>query len=345
MILENHNYQNLLDQYPIIDFDIENDEHCIELSNLSTLPIIATGGELPNLPPFEKHPYLSDLIPDDLITGIMIGTFPPISYMCDSFNFINLHFGEQTIRPPDFPYFHGNSKTTSLWQYCLLNYKCISLKPREERPIIINQILINNGIIYTDMIKYCQRSLSFNNENEIITYSAEDTNLHNIVLNKNVFEYLMSSNNINRIYFTNASFFVTNQNLFTMYGDYSLSKRDAFQLFLKGAQDNGYKIDFSLPNPVRLWYNINEGPKRRETIHSFNNILSSRVSILLRLSKDKIVKTFNAVSCLSPAAVNRGKVRQNACVQQYMINNDIPIANAPEMLLKDVLYHFFQDSL
>lgn len=75
-----------------------------------------------------------------------------------------------------------------------------------------------------------------------------------------------------------------------------------------------------------------------------NELLLTTVIFKLRLSKDKRFREFNVYSAVSPAAVNRGMVRQNKCVVKYSALNKIDISEAPKEFLKEVLKSFFNDS-
>jgi len=325
----------LLAAFPIPGFNADNSIHCSSLHTNSVLPIGAIGGILPAIPPFEKHPYLTHLLPNPAISGIMVGTFPPISYLCDMFALPFLAFGQQIIHPPKFSYYHGN--VASFWNACPIGFNIINLQPRHMRPMLIEQALSLHGLIYTDIIKYCQRKSD-------IKYSYEDKDLNNIVIHTDIYDYLFNSESVNRIYFANSSFFNSSGTLLKINGNYSLSKRDAFQLFLKGAQDTGHTIDFCLPLAGAPWININEGLRLAVIRRSINNTLKTKVHIRLRLKKNNIEKVFDVVSCLSPAA--HGQVQHNACVQNFAAINHPLIGHNPAIsLLRDVLLNFFANNL
>ena len=128
-------------------------------------------------------------------------------------------------------------------------------------------------------------------------------------------------------------------------GEYIIDERDAFRLFIKGAGDNGYKIEFNKIENPELWININEGYRSNLERKKLNELLFTTVIFKLRLSKDKLIREFNIYSAVSPAAVNRGMVRQNKCVVKYSELNKILIFEAPKELLKEVLKSFFNDSI
>jgi hypothetical protein len=181
MIHQNNNLQLLSEALGLADLDLVN-PHNYELINQLSIQVIAdNNGLLSIIPPFEKHPYLEEI--DCAITrGLMIGTFPPISYLCDQLGLPNLTFNG-IFSPPDLPYFHGNY--SSLWKYCPINFENILQFARNEQPLRIKNALQENHIAYTDIISFCQRELR--EENGISSYTAEDKQLNNIVLNNSVF--------------------------------------------------------------------------------------------------------------------------------------------------------------
>lgn len=339
MIHRNNNLELLCKAIGFEDINFEN----LELIHQQSIELIRNnGGELTQIPPFEKHPYLENIDCAN-ITGLMIGTFPPISYLCDQLNFPNLTFNGN-ISPPDISYFHGNY--SSLWKYCPINFDNIIQQEREFQPQLIKNVLLENRIAYTDIILFCQRKLR--EENQIHSYTAEDKMLNNIVLNDSVYNLIMNCKHVDRVYFTNASFFGSNNRnnyLFDRNGNYILDERDAFRLFLKGANENGYKIEIAINEEPEIWHNINEGIRATKERRFLNKLLTTKVILKLRLKKNEITKTFQIYSAVSPAAVNRGMVRQNRCVINYKEALNIQIEDAPRELLKLVLLSFFDNSI
>lgn len=220
MIHRNNNLELLCGILGLDEINLNNPEHYELISQQSIQEIANNNGVLTTVPPLEKHPYLEDINCVNT-TGLMIGTFPPISYLCDQLNFPNLTFNGN-ISPPDLPYFHGNY--SSLWKYCPINFDNILFHyDRDEQPLQIKNALQENSIAYTDIIAFCQRELR--EENGIASYAAEDKLLNNIVLNNSVFQFIFNCANINRLYFTNASFFGSNNrnnHLFDRHGNYIL---------------------------------------------------------------------------------------------------------------------------
>jgi len=342
MIHRNHNLQLLIEALGLEDIELVNPYNYELINQLSIQLIADNNGILPTIPPFEKHPYLEEI--DCSITkGLMIGTFPPISYLCDQIGLPNLIFNG-IISPPDLPYFHGNY--SSLWKYCPINFNNILQFARNEQPQQIKNALQENRIAYTDIISYCQRELR--EENGISSYTAEDKQLNNIVLNNSVFSVIFNSPNIDRLYFTNASFFGSNNrnnHLFDRYGNYILDDRDAFRLFLKGANDQGYKIEIARNEDPENWHQINEGPRPNIARRTLNKLLTTKVILRMRLSINGNIKILQLYSAVSPAAVNRGMVRRNNCVIKFREEQNIAEENAPRGLLQRILLSFFENTI
>jgi hypothetical protein len=342
MIHHNNNIELLSEALGLEDFDLNNPNN-YDLLNLHSIQIIANNnGLLSIVPPFEKHPYLEEINCTNT-TGLMIGTFPPISYLCDQLGLPNLTFNIN-ISPPDLPYFHGNY--SSLWKYCPINFDDILQFGRNEQPLQIKNALQQNRIAYTDIISFCQRELR--EKNGIFAYTSEDKLLNNIVLNSSVFSNIFNCDHIDRLYFTNASFFGANNrnnHLFDRYGNYILDDRDAFRLFLKGANDLGYKIEIARNEEPENWYVINEGHRTNIARRSLNKLLTTKVILRMRLSIDGNSKILQLYSAVSPAAVNRGMVRRNNCVVKFRENQNIIEEDAPRELLKEILLSFFENRI
>jgi hypothetical protein len=338
MIHRNNNLQLLSETLGLAYLDHNNPDN-YEVINQHSIQVIANNkGVLPIVPPFEKHPYLEE-INCATTTGLMIGTFPPISYLCDKLGFPNLTFNGN-ISPPDLPYFHGNY--SSLWRYCPINFDDILQFARNEQPLKIKNALQENLIAYTDIIAFCQREL------RDLAYTAEDNLLNNIVLNNSVFSLIFRCANIDRLYFTNASFFGSNNrgnHVFDRHGNYILDDRDAFRLFLKGANDQGYKIEIARNEDAENWYQINEGPRTNIVRRVINKLLTTKVILRMRLSINGHSKILQLYSAVSPAAVNRGMVRRNNCVIKFREDQNITEENAPRELLQRILLSFFQNTI
>jgi hypothetical protein len=172
--------------------------------------------------------------------------------------------------------------------------------------------------------------------------------LNNIVLNNSVFSLIFKCAHIDRLYFTNASFFGSNNrnnHLFNIHGNYILDDRDAFRLFLKGANDQGYKIEIARNEDPENWYQINEGPRANVARRTLNKLLTTKVILRMRLSINGHSKILQLYSAVSPAAVNRGMVRRNNCVIKFREEQNIAEGNAPRELLQRVLLSFFENNI
>lgn len=335
MIKRHQNIDTLKGLFPVPNFDENNLAHWDQLHQSSVQSISNNGGALPEIPPFEKHPYLEPLDVNATATGLMIGTFPPITYLCSQFNLANLTYNNQAFTAPDLDYFHGNY--SSLWKYAPIGFDQIQLANRDLQPQLIIDELSAAGLLYTDIITYTQREL---NDNK---YDAGDKNLNSIIPNTQVFQFLKESS-VARLYFTNASFFHTSNKLFDGQGLLRLQENDAFGLFVKTAIDLNIKVEYSLWGQEN-WTELNEQPKPLNIRNAINNDLKTKVILRLRLSFEEDKKEYGICSAVSPAAVNRGRVRQNPVVQLLRNNLNIPIANAPATLLTTTLTHFFNNNL
>lgn len=335
MIKRHQNIDILIGLFPVPNFDETNLAHWDQLHHLSIQSILNNDGALPVIPPFEKHPYLEPLDVNSTETGLMIGTFPPITYLCSQYNLANLTYNNQAFTAPDLDYFHGNY--SSLWKYAPIGFDQIQLANRDLQPQLIIDALSAAGLLYTDIITYTQREL---NDNK---YDAGDKNLNSIIPNTQVFQFLKESA-VDRLYFTNASFFHTNNKLFDRQGLLRLQENDAFGLFVKTAIDLNIKVEYSLWGQEN-WIELSEQPKPLNIRNAVHNDLKTKVVLRLRLSFEEDRKEYSICSAVSPAAVNRGRVRQNPCVQSLRNNLNIPIVDAPATLLTTTLTHFFNNNL
>ena len=78
ILLTKESIIELATKHKIKEFDINNEEHLKLLNERTISEVKQNNGKLPAIPPFEKHPYLTPLIPNNNISGLMIATFPPI---------------------------------------------------------------------------------------------------------------------------------------------------------------------------------------------------------------------------------------------------------------------------
>lgn len=336
-MIKRHQYINLLKGlFPIPNFDENNLADWDQLHLSSILSIVNNGGALPAIPPFEKHPYIVPLDVNTTATGLMIGTFPPITYLCSQYNLANLTYNNQVFTAPDIDYFHGNY--SSLWKYAPINFNLIKLSPRAQQPQLIINELSRARILYTDIIEYTQRTLNTKH-----LYDASDKNLNSIIPNIQIFNFLKKSS-VDKLYFTNASFFHSSNNFFNGKGLIRLSENDSFGLFVKTAIDLNIKVEYSLWGKEN-WIELNEQPKPLNIRNVIHIDLKAKVVLRLRLSFGEDKKEYSICSAVSPAAVNRGRVRKNPCVQLFSNIFNLPIGNAPSGLLSTTLSCFFNNNL
>ena len=349
MINQNPNIDLIKVLYPIPNFDENNLEHLEQLHQDSIQSILNNGGALPIIPPFEKHPYLEPLDVNTTATGLMIGTFPPITYLCDLVKQDRLTFNGKSsrgLKQPPISYFHGNKGT--FWDHAPFDFNLIiANKNRNERKQLIKEALSVRQIIYTDVILYCQRELG-KTGNGKLKYTANDTDLSNIILNQNVITFLFENNSINRLYFTNSYLFGMSGSFFNKYGKFSLNKNDAFQLFLKSLQQSGVKIEIQIPNSDLGWLLINEdSTMTKERRNNLTQILSSKAMVKLRLTKAEHVRLFDLASSVSPAATvaTRTTSQNNPCVKKFSTINKCSIEDSPRLMLNMTLEKFFNNEL
>ena len=335
MIKQNQNIELFKRMFPIPNFDQHNLAHWDQLHQYSIQSIVNSSGALSEIPPFEKHPYLEPLDINTTATGLMIGTFPPISYLCSQLNLANLTYNTQSFNAPMVDYFHGN--LGSLWQYSPIGFDQIILSNPNERPQLIVDALNAACVIYTDIIKYTQRILNNNK------YDARDKNLRNIIPNFDIFKLLFHSDSINRIYFTNTSFFVSSSPLFAEDCTLNIRENDAFGLFIKSALDYGIKVEYQIWNSNE-WIEINENPRTVQQRRLINNQLKTKIVLKLKLKYNENEKTYEICSCASPAAVNRNAHLNPCCIQFGGENNFQGVQRAKE-LLRYVLNCFFSNNL
>lgn len=347
MILKHENLDRLLEKYPIPNFNIDNVEHIELLNELSIAEIASNKGKLSNLPPMEKHPYLRQFDESADIYGLMIGTFPPITYLVDTLSLAKLEFGRQRgLKKPEIPFFHGNKN--SFWKFSPFDFdRIIKHQDRAEKSSMIIDSLANKNILYTDIIRYCQRSFALDKKETVDKYSAKDVCLNNIYFNTEVYDFLFSNHKVDRLYFTNSYAFGKGEHFFTATGAYYLKNRDAFQLFLKGANDAGLKIEISLPENNLNWININEGERGKVEREKLNSILRTKVHLKLKLHRNGIIRFFDVVSSVSPSAIggNRNKSEFNFCVINYSKINKVDIKMSCEGLIRESLRAFFNDDV
>jgi hypothetical protein len=349
MIKRHPNIDLLKQMFTIPNFDETNMDHWEQLHLLSIQAIVSANGALPVVPPFEKHPYLEILDPQSTATGLMIGTFPPITHLCDLLNIETLTFqgkSSRGLKRPALNYFHGNKGT--FWDFSPFDFSAIlTNNSREESKRLLKLELSNRNVIYTDIIKYCQRVLGKTKKGNL-KYTANDTDLQSLVLNEAIVNFLFASRTINRLYFTNSYLFGQGGSFFNKHGQYSLSKNDAFQLFLKLLQLSEIKIELFIPDNEFDWLQINEDESMSKDKRIFlNQLLTNKAFAKIRITNGERLKCFEISSSVSPAAtgMDRPKSQKNKCVINYSTINRCPIEQSPKLLLMASLNAFFNNQL
>lgn len=311
-----------------------------EMYQASIASITTNQGTLHTIAPVEKHPYIQPILSNPEINAVMVGTFPPISYLCDTIALPCLMPPAQdAITPPAIPFFHGN--LGSLWQYALPNYSSIMAMARGTAAAAIQQELTARKCVYTDIIQYCQRDISTTDGK--IKYTASDDALCNIEPNSQLLSFLATDNQVSRIYFTNSCFF-TQTPILTGKSLINIKKRDAFALFVKAALDAHYQIELHVPGSHN-WYSLHEGGRSANEIRAINSALSAKVHLQLRLTANGMQKQFDVVSAISPAAVDRGRAWHNPVIVRLAAAQHISLGEAARMLLKQVLSNFFANNI
>lgn len=191
---------------------------------------------LPPHPPFEIHPY-RDLLPLQNFEKYIIGTFPPISYILDNPDISAAGITSlippagNAINAPEIPFYHGN--IGSMWKYFLTPIEIAQLlaTPRAQKSALLIGILTNAQINYADIIDSCQRQ----------GFNANDTNLYNICINRNLICHIITNPDAKSILFHSASIFGING--FNNNGQVQIK---SFDLFVKGCQEIGLTVEIQI---------------------------------------------------------------------------------------------------
>lgn len=302
----------------LIGRGIPAEAHCntaeFEADSAIFVQSMVNHSNLPLNPPVEFHPYLQHF-PLMLFDKYIIGTFPPISYVCDlvNLNFMNHPDGRFYFNRPRVPFFLGN--LASMWQFLLDTEQIgelneILTQPENARVAArqyLIQFLLNCQINYSDIIKRCQRLLKNGH------YQAEDTSLTNICINHDLVSHIMHNNKIKMILFNTGSPFrrewmrvYQNNVLDGLPGQINIGQVQAFDIFVRACQELGMFVEFRLRN-VLPW-----------TVLSLNNFrkltqtFRTKIIFEIKLTHDNIEKAFTVITPPSPAA--HGNVNENPVV-------------------------------
>ncbi|MCP1384996.1 hypothetical protein [Runella salmonicolor] len=228
--------------------------------NQSFIDNLTIEGILPPNPPFELHPYISELHLEKYEKYI-IGTFPPISYILDHPAIIIPIVGIPTR--PWIPFYHGNRG--SMWEYLLTNPEYAALEAIIPLPNNLNpapaRIAAKNFLIaflqkekinYSDIIQSVQR----------VQYNANDTGLRNICINKDLICHILTNENAKYLLFNTGSTFSAqglqihqNANVNGVVGNVNVAKSQAFDLFVRGCQDMGLTVAIRIQHGPTLHFN------------------------------------------------------------------------------------------
>ena len=191
------------------------------------------GNYITEATPIELHPYLNKYPVEKDRMMLIIGTFPPFSYVGNLLKEKNEHVGNIGI--PQINFFHGNE--LALWRYFAndsIRYNVYTINS-------VNKFMKEKSISITDIILACQRRM-INGK-----YTTNDKDLYNIILNLDLIDVLKNPNSIKKLLFTNSNTFGTNG--ISMYcdgvrkGEINTYNRDAFSLFLRACQLSNTKIE------------------------------------------------------------------------------------------------------
>lgn len=231
---------------------------------------------LPVNPAPEKHPYKELLPINPLFTKYIVGTFPPITYLADSFP--GLRFSsEKFVSRPQIPFYHGNRQM--LWKYLIPSqeYELLSNDRIQRRQEIIN-FLVENQINYADIINYCQR----------VEYNANDSNLFNIQLNQDLIDIILNSTHQNLLLVFNTGSMFTSSGI-TFSNGVLNPKQYVFDMFIYLLITAGVLVEIQVgdQDPVEVT-SINS-----TVLNNFRNILKFKVLVNGR--------SFNVIAGPSPA--------------------------------------------
>ena len=314
--------------------------------------LVAQGVQNPSLPPnppFETHPY-RDLLPLQNYEKYIIGTFPPISYVLDNPTVLAagihslsqpLGAGGRQIEAPKIPFYHGN--VGSMWDFLLTQEERNELceQPRNAKREWLIAYLTGTHINYADIIDSTQRNL--NQENR---YNGGDENLNNICPNTSLIFQLLSNKNVNLVLFNTSSIFGNAGIILSEGALIDVTKKTkAFDLFVRTCQELGLGIQIRIPFGAPLitfpWTDIQALQlQQRKTkvvfeMRVYNPTTNVKIECGLNPGEER---SFTVITPFSPAAVNRGRTRDNEVVSSWLLANP---DQTPRNLLS-LLYQSFR---
>lgn len=334
-LITNRGLQNNLKcNSPEIEQDIDNS--LIEIQQTIHQAQVVRAN-LPRNAPFEKHPYLDQHQLQDFEKYI-IGTCPPVSYLCDSLDVDELITPNgDVISKPNVSFFHGNK--LDQWKMFLTNEEWTELDnlDRAGKKHYLISKLVFNEINYSDIIKTFQRV----NTN----YSVEDKHIRNICTNSNLILHILKNPNAKYLNFNTSSVFnieglkVYINNQFN--GKVNVNKINSYNLFLRTLQDFGFDLNIDLLNGDG-WIGINA-----LNADYLINHYKSKVLTKLKISSNKCInidgfeisnidKIFTIVTGPSPSGFANLQLGNNPVYANWNIQNQLDI-NA---FRKQIYSHF-----
>jgi hypothetical protein len=308
--------------------------------------------KLPPNPAFEMHPYLQ-YVSQEYLEKYIIGTFPPISYVIDlllseyslEISHLLQPIAGRRIKKPDIPFFHGNRRL--MWDYILTQEELeeLSLKEnRENKKEFLIKWLQENGIIYSDIIFSIQRKL------EDGRYSAKDTQLYNICINKNLISHILFNPNVKYLMFNSGSTFGQNNWV-------NMENPKSFDLFIRGCLEVGLKVELRInqgPTHHFNWIEINVANAAIINQY-FRNKIAFEIKLTISKNTNKAFlsnclnsesffsKEFHVVTPVSPAGI-RGATLGNLIFQRWAIIHNGGIINMAGLgeFLKDIFTWYKQ---
>lgn len=268
------------------------EESLFNLYNHS-IDFIKAKNKLPCNPAPEKHPYKEELTLEASFDKFIIGTFPPHTYQADLFKDLKYCSGKKVSRPK-LPFYHGNREM--LWFYLLGEDHINSLdSSRDKRKSQIIKFLKDNKINYADIIDFCQRQ----------EYNADDSNLHNIILNVDLLKTILSKKSNNMLLVFNTGSFFTSSGMSFGRNEKLNPKTFVFDMFVHLLIEGGFEVDVQIINDERITINYNN----RNRLKDIRNILSFNLFI----NNKKI----SVVAGPSPANGD-GKLQSNQIFKRFV---------------------------
>lgn len=316
------------------------------LENLTNNAFLQRGRQITHLPdttPFELHPY-KNLMQLGQFEKYIIGTFPPISYVYDLLENIDiirqpLNANNRKIPKPGFPFYHGNKKL--MWDYLLTEDE------QEEMPV--QRIDIRNYLIeklheininYADIIDSTQRRLLENR------YKGSDNLLYNLTINLDLIQHILSNKQCKYLLFNTASIYgIAGINLIDGYIDLEEDAK-SFDLYVRALQELGYIIQIRLHNGINhdlffQWTNISDlNLQQRSTKIAFELKVINPVdnpSDFCNTFEAGSYKEFIVITPFSPAVAQRvNLLAGNPTVASWLQLN-------PNSDTRDMLFQIYQN--